>query len=716
MSPATDARWPVRVGLGLCVFVYLLYSSFGIAAPYWWGHHGYHGATYTLRALMTLRHHILTPATWMGFEPPPKAALYFHHPVGYHYILSLLIPIFGKHEWLARGVAVAGGLVALFALYRLVARCWSREAGLVAVVIYVCLPILASFSVLSDPMLLEMAAVLWGLWAYLSLLERPSRRLLVHAFFAYALGGFVMWEVYFIGPFIALHALCYRFTRRGRELRLGRFSALDLHTLVIGTACCLMMGFHLWFTIHSDVWNDFIASYRLRHAAPPWSFVLERHEQWISLLYGWPPVAVGGLWLAVWLVRLVRGQGRRRDLAPLTFLYVNTLYIYLFAEGSSVHLYRVFFYSSFFTLALTDLVCEAAAVAGRWAPRRVWLAPCAGGALLTLYLAAELPHTLHNLLESRVMMGTHGQLGYSPHRRKLRFAAEVHARTSRDERVIIDARQLGARKELWYYLDRNFDEIQSLAELGRLRRTQPKSVLILDEQQLSGVDRIRFDELLQHHPVIFFEHFAMVDLRSNRPEVSSYAFVERPMSRAYRWFVSHHYRPLALVPRAYLPGECKALALGVPVPATEELEPPALAALLPCYHNLLVLRGQHTAARRVMQRLATGMRAMGGTLNSADLLAERVEPGSLSLLWRAHGPLSGALRYRLSQDGKPGPILPSTAPLASRWQPGFLYLDRVSLPKGTYQAEAELVGAAAAGQPPPVLARAPLGPLDPTAR
>ena len=212
-TPVDKPLWPVRVGLAICVAVYCLYSSFGIAAPFWWGHHGYHGATYMLRARMSLRLHMLSPATWGGFETPPPAALYFHHPIGYHHLLTLLIPIFGDHEWLARGLAAAGGLVALYALYALVRRFWSREAGLVAVVVYVALPVLTSFSVLSDPMLLAMACVLWSLWAYLSLLERPSTRALVHAFFAYALGGFIMWEAYFIGPFIAVHSLFYSLDR-----------------------------------------------------------------------------------------------------------------------------------------------------------------------------------------------------------------------------------------------------------------------------------------------------------------------------------------------------------------------------------------------------------------------------------------------------------------------------------------------------------------------
>src|SRR5262249_31623917 len=120
-------KWPVRVGLALTTLLYLVYSSFGIGAPFWWGHHGYHGATYMLRARMSLRFHMLAPATFTGYDFPTPDAFYFHHPIGYHHLLTLLVPIFGEKEWLARGVAVLGGLTTMWALYTLVRRMWSRE-------------------------------------------------------------------------------------------------------------------------------------------------------------------------------------------------------------------------------------------------------------------------------------------------------------------------------------------------------------------------------------------------------------------------------------------------------------------------------------------------------------------------------------------------------------------------------------------------------------
>jgi 4-amino-4-deoxy-L-arabinose transferase-like glycosyltransferase len=711
-DPVDKPKWPVRAGLAIATAIYCLYSLFGIAAPFWWGHHGYHGATYMLRARMSLRLHMLSPATWGGFEPPPLAALYFHHPIGYHHLLTLLIPIFGDHEWLARGVAAAGGLVALWALYVLVRAFWSREAGLVAVVVYVALPVLCSFSVLSDPMLLAMACVLWSLWAYLSLLESPSRRYLVHAFFAYALGGFIMWEAYFIGPFVAVHAIAYSFTRRGKTLRIGRFNALYAHVLVTGCACVLMMAFHIWFTHHAGAWEDFLDSYRIRHSPPSAQYVIDKHWQWVDILYGRPPLVVAAMWFTLWLFRVAIGRARRRDIAPLTFLYVNSLYIYMFAEGSSVHLYRVFFYSGFFALAVTDLVWDAYVAAHRLAHKApAWFPAAVAASVLGVYLVAEVPHAWHNLIESRVLMGTHGEAHYSPEQQKLRFAAEVHDRTTRDERVIIHYPHLGARKEFWYYIDRNYDEIQALQQLDKLKATQPKSVLILDEHLLSAADRAIYDRLIQQHPVTFFDDFTMIDLRSSTPRAMSYSFEPQRMTPLYRFFVSHKYPPLKLVRRSYLPGECEALTLGVPVATDEETPEPSDARFFACYHDLLVERGNPQLARASERDVLAGLSPLDRELGpSARVVALAMRGGKLDVALATSAAATGEVRYQLSRDGKVGAYVgPSlSVPTPPHWKSGHLYVDHVELPPGRWDVELQLTEPAA-GNSAKVLAAAPLG-------
>jgi hypothetical protein len=680
----------VRLGLALTTLTYLVYSSFGIAAPFWWGHHGYHGATYMLRARMSLRFHMLAPATFTGFDFPTRDAFYFHHPIGYHHLLTLLVPIFGEHEWLARGVAALGGLTTLYALYVLVRRMWSREAGLVAVLVYVMLPVITSFSVLSDPMLLEMSCVLWGLDAYFSLLQKPSWRALWSAAAAYFIGGLLMWEVFFIGPFIAVHALAYSFTRRGSSLKLGWFNAPRLHVWFIGAACVASMGFHIWFTWHTGMWQDFLDSYRVRHSPPSAPYVIERHLMWMDLLYGRPPLVMAALWFTLWLARVADGRARLRDLAPLTILYVNTLYIYMFAEGSSVHLYRVFFYSGFFALAVTDLVDDAHSAARRLWRRPPMAAVAAGAAVLGLYLAAELPHTYHNWIDSRVLMGTHGEAHYDPEQHKLVFAKDITRRTKPDERVLIHYGQLGARKEFWYYLDRSFDNMNGLNELDRHKADFHKSVLLLDEQALSGWERGRFEELMTQHPVSFYDRFTMVDLRSDKPLVSSWAFGVGNMSARYRWWISHKYAPLHLMRVGYLRGICTALDLGVPIATDEEAAPwPTEPKMLPCYRNYLVVRGDKGDAKRAEERLLDGMEARSVPLGSARVIAVGRKGGKLRIAIEAGGPEKDELRYVIKHDGVLQQVVgrSSAMPPPSKWRSGFLYIDEVSIGSGELWAE-----------------------------
>ena len=101
-----------------------------------------------------------------------------------------------------------------------------------------------------------------------------------------------------------------------------------------------------------------------------------------------------------------------------------------------------------------------------------------------------------------------------------------------------------------------------------------------------------FDRLMKVHPVTFFDSFTMVDLREKKPLVRSYAFVHAPMSRAYRYFVSHKYAPLVLQPRSYLPGECAALAADVPVAREEALPDAPEPRFATCYQALKQLHAQ----------------------------------------------------------------------------------------------------------------------------
>jgi hypothetical protein len=288
-------------------------------------------------------------------------------------------------------------------------------------------------------------------------------------------------------------------------------------------------------------------------------------------------------------------------------------------------------------------------------------------------------------------MGTHSETHYSPEQNKLRFAEEVHARTTRNERVIIHYPHLGARKEFWYYIDRNYDEIQNLAQVEKLPTLQ-RSVLIFDERLLSVAERAIFERLMLTHPVVFFDNFTMLDLRVDKPGVQSYTFVAAPMSAAYRWFVSHKYPPLTLVKRAYLPGECEAQALGVPLDSDEALpEEPADARLLPCYHNLLVDRGAAERAHAIAAAVTARLPAVDATIGQAHVLAAGLRGDKLEIVVLTAGADRGILRYVASGGGKLLPLPSVSVPPPSRWQSGRLYVDSIAIAPGHWDIEAQLV-------------------------
>jgi hypothetical protein len=520
ISAPIDVRgkrvWPVRLGVALVVGVYLAYSSFGIAGYFLWGHHGYHGATYMQRAKMTLRFGLVTPTTAWGYEQPTWASYYFHHPIGYHHLLDLPILIFGDHEWVARGVAAAGGLFTLWALFALVRRWWSREWALLAIAIYVALPVITSFSVLSDPMLLEMACAIAIVNIYLRYLQDPKRKRLLWACAAFVAGGLLMWEVYFEALFLAIAASFWMLSSRARQV--GRWAA-GKWILATGLASGAVFAFHFLYILHVHMMADFRSSFHERSNAS-FDFALSRHKQWLEILYGRPVVYIGFAWMAVFLCRLALKKARWRDQAVWMFFQINTLYIALFVEASAVHLYRVFFYSTFLTLATVDLIGDAYSLTG-WLlrgrgrlTRRVAVAVAV--VLIGGFFAIDGPHALHNLIESREVMGTHGLPGYNADYPKQLFAMEVAKRTGPKDFVFIHD-SLPKRVEFYYYMDRSTSNIYSLSQLPALLKVHPRALVLLDANPV-GAERKLMLDLLRKHPAFRFDRYLLIDLRSTRPE------------------------------------------------------------------------------------------------------------------------------------------------------------------------------------------------------
>ncbi len=700
---------PARLGLFAVVLLFFGYGSFGVAAPFFWGHNGYNGAVYMLRARMTWRHHTVDPLNWTGFDKPEPGALYYHHPVGGHHFLTLLTPIFGEVEWLPRACNLLFGLVTILAIFAIGRRFFSPRVGVLAALAWVTLPDIVSFSTMYDPMFLEMAAVLWLLYAWLAMWEERSWRPPLLAAAAVCLGGLMMWEVFFVSPVLAFVGLGLALGRSRRDQRVGRLHVAWAFSFAAGAAVLAAAGLHLYLAWKAGGLHDMQASYQQRSGAGGMSLsrIYSSHAEWMRILYGIPPLVIGGLWLVGFFVRLFRGRAEKRDAVPLTFLLTNLLYIKLFAEGSAVHLYRVSFFSCFFAFAAADVTERTARFfegRGRSAPRALLL----GLAPYLLYQAFELPHAYRNLLESRATSSTHNGAAYNSEQHKLLFFQEVAKRVGKDERVYIHYGQWGARKEYWYYLDRSFTNVPSLTAIPE---APGKAVAIFDESRLSPPERERFLRWASKHPVIFYDHFTIVDLRSNAPGVESYTWKALPMSAPYRWFVSHKQPPQEIVKQLYLPGACQLVELGVAPPASLPVATwPKDDARRICRQHLEALRDQPTAKQLADELVKDGVapasasRSLGGIeVVSRQLTADKLR---LVLIDRgAAKALPAGVRVRVMKQGIPKGDLPAPEevpiklPAPATMRPHFAYVEDVVVAPGMRVA-IELVEPVAALGPP----------------
>ncbi|HEY7956796.1 MAG TPA: glycosyltransferase family 39 protein, partial [Polyangia bacterium] len=273
----TKSPWPVRIVLALAVTVYIVYSSFGIAHPCLWGHMGHHEAEYMMRVRTTFRQHMLTPATHAGYDVPPWQDYYFHHPIGYHHLLGIFTLIVGDHIWTPTLFPALTGLLTMLALFVLVRRWWSREWAAVAVATWVGLPIIWTFSILTDAMFPAMACSIYFCHCYLEFTEKPSKTWLKRTVLTQLLFGLLFWEAYFQAVFHGLQIIVWGRTKRGRAQKVGRWPAWIAWFVATAAMSSATMAFHLIFLWKKGMWADFLTSFQQRHSAS-FNFIYTRHK------------------------------------------------------------------------------------------------------------------------------------------------------------------------------------------------------------------------------------------------------------------------------------------------------------------------------------------------------------------------------------------------------------------------------------------------------
>ena len=189
----------------LIVVLYWGLTLWGIAAPFQWGHHGYHAGFHGSNARTLLRYGDPTPAHYSGHASPPESTYYLHHPILMHPYLSLGFAVFGEHEWVVRGVPALFTFFALLALFWVTGRLWHPWVGLLACTVFVFLPQNLIFAHLIDHETPGLFYSILGGGSFLLWMERGHRRYGVLALVSLALSGLSDWPPYLIAFYLGLY-------------------------------------------------------------------------------------------------------------------------------------------------------------------------------------------------------------------------------------------------------------------------------------------------------------------------------------------------------------------------------------------------------------------------------------------------------------------------------------------------------------------------------
>jgi len=450
----SEVDWVQSAALAL-LLVFALAAGLGLGNDWLWGHNGYNGAAFSQAARNTLRFAEIGQAQyWTAPTPPPSEIIYAHHPLLLHLHVAVMFVLFGEHEWAARLVPAIYSVLSAAMLYFLVRRLWGSRVAVVALFVFVCLPIDLIYANMVDH---EQGSIFWSLVMlhhYLRLRETGARRNLWGLLAATFMACQFDWPPYYIAFFLFLHALVGGLRRHPVKLR----QTAEFSFLVVFGAFVLVnfFGYFLWIFLKMGSLRNMVDSFVSRSASPDdiWSQTLTRLPDMFPALV----LSLAAFWLISFLVRLGRGQSQMRDLLPLSYFLAQTVHQAVFKEAGYLHVYWFYHAAPFVSVASgIALVASARFVtnfrafddsASPSGVRRLLVAAALGAILLSLFVAG-----VRGMAWARPLEGSPYAHKGQQNQDLVYVARWLGEHTARDQAILFHE-SLPVRIEVVWYFDR----------------------------------------------------------------------------------------------------------------------------------------------------------------------------------------------------------------------------------------------------------------------
>lgn len=540
-------RWAPPLLIALAFMVFISIHLYGIAAPFYYGHYGFHGGEYATWARGTLRFHTIYPVNVPGWAPPLARNYYIHHPVLPHQIAVLGFLVLGEHEYAIRIAAMLAPLASLGLIAAMVWRWMGRFHAGFAALLFAIVPVNVWYGSHIDQGFPSIACLLGFMWFYLDWIETSRWRSGALALALQASAGFFEWSPYFAFPLLFAHSLWMALRRRGRY---ATFAAL--HPLAV----IVPLGFHVLLVRRAGLWDDWITAYHTRATSIPYRTFVARMGEYGDTLYGRVLIVVTAVWAVIVVARVATKRARARDLIGGTFLFALLVYAHTLREAIVTHAYRQLYGNVAATLAATDLLDTfvallAARVAVASRPRALARAAAVVGAAILLVPTARVARA--GMLESRAHGGIPGWTVFNPELDKAVLARHVHEVTIPGDTIYFHASYPYPpphRKDCAFYYDKDLRERFPLAALERLTPAErARAVLVLAPGALGPAEAATYARLALQHPVFRVGGWAMVDLRDARARYELVRMGPAPSGRSsFRAYLDGPYPWPQLVP------------------------------------------------------------------------------------------------------------------------------------------------------------------------
>ncbi len=437
MSPERvgDRRRLVRIAFAMVLAAQVFLAAWGVADQWTRGHNGWNGAAYHNAARNTLRWDVLFPLQYdTANRPPDPERLYTHAPLGLHLNNVVSVKLFGDRELSIRLVAGFWSVAALCMLFAVVRRLWDDGHALTASAIYVVLPINAIYTNMANH---SAGFIFWGLLAlylYIRASRAPPWRPLSFTLFlgSFAIAASWDWPAYYLAFAIALHWGWSLKVPRSSEGSSG--STRQLFVFCAWVLLLFVGHFVLvqWVAGNLDELREAFNSRR----ALSWTRFRTHLLLVPELMFTAPILALCLAWVLFWLIRVVRGTARARDLIPVVFLFAGIVHYWTFRWSAIVHSYWAWPVLPAVAIAVTTSLFET----GRWIRARAGLLASFSVLLLLVPL---LTRVVQIVPTGRYVGGSmwfftpvRGTIDeYDSGRPELRFARRVKAWTDRSTGV-----------------------------------------------------------------------------------------------------------------------------------------------------------------------------------------------------------------------------------------------------------------------------------------